>query len=196
MFPRSLKHVVLLTIAMMLAACDTTPTPTPVSPQPTSAADLTPIAVADTFSVNGEQAQAVNTVMRIINAYNAGRLEDLLPLLDPEIVWTDCDHRTARGVQSTGKDGVAAWLRERFADHDRFEVAQVWNANPDALTVVGVDFARRTGDTLRELGFTRGIKQSFSTTVVFTEGNERIAHFSNGPIGGSQELCKPVAAEQ
>jgi hypothetical protein len=88
---------------------------------------------------------------------------------------------------------VERWLNQRFADRDYLQVGRVYNENPETPTGgLGVEFSRRTSKTLRALGFPNGIKPQLSAKVRLTSvGVSRIAVFANGPVGGSQDSCRP-----
>lgn len=106
---------------------------------------------------------------------------------------SDCDYRTGRVVGATGLHEIARWLRERASDRDRLEVARIFNENPDPETggrVVGVQWERRSSDTLRALGFDGGIRPQVGAKVVFDQSGERLTKFANGPFGGPEELCR------
>ena len=131
----------------------------------------------------------------MIDAYNSGRLDQIQPLLEDGISWSDCDYKTVALVALVGKTQVVGYLRQRFADHDQFTVADVWNQNPDAdgAQTVAVDYSRRSSDTIRALGFPGGIRPTLATKVIFDSTGDRIRGFSNGPGGGSTEVCRPTA---
>jgi hypothetical protein len=104
---------------------------------------------------------------------------------------SDCDYRNVRAIELTGRRQISLWLVQRFEDHDQFVVARIFNDNPDQpLGVGGVEYRRRTSDSLRRLGFARGIGPRLTTKVVFTEAHE-ILRFANGPVGGPRKLCRP-----
>jgi hypothetical protein len=94
---------------------------------------------------------------------------------------------------TTGRRGVAAWLRQRFADDDYLGIARVWNGNAASpVGVLAVDWKIRESATLRRLGFSRGIVPQLSAKVVFTRGfPPRIKAFANGPVGGDPSACRP-----
>jgi len=144
------------------------------------------------------QAQNVATVIELIRAYNAGDLEGVLALLDDKVGWSDCDYQTISVVSLVGKTKVGAWLQMRFADHDLLEVdtiemASMENQDPTSEDVVGVVFLYRTSDTLKSLGFPKGIKPQLTSKVVFTATHDHVQRFANGPYGGSPEFCRPAA---
>jgi hypothetical protein len=183
--------LLLLVAAVLLVGGCTTPTAprpgaSPVTPAPTTPATTTEQAPG-VFSVSAAQAQEVAVVVPFLRASNAGRLRQALALLaaDPNV--SDCDYRAAEGVQFKGRAAVAGWLRQRSADHDRLQLARIFDQNPDQpVGVVGVEYQRRTSDTLRALGFRTGITPQ-TTKVVFT-ADHRIQWFVSGGSSGS---CRP-----
>ena len=85
------------------------------------------------------------------------------------------------------------WVGARIADHDRFYAESIENTNPDpSSAAIGVRFARRSNDTLRQLGYEAGIAPRLDAKVAFDGSGEslRIATFANGPGGGPAELCR------
>lgn len=148
---------------------------------------------ASTFALNARQAEEVSVVVRFIDAFNQRRLRTALALLTPSVEVSDCDYGRVRSTAARGRRHVRIWLRQRFRDRDHVEVARIWNANPEQPSgVVGVDWARRTSNTLRSLGFPAGIKPQLGAKVTFmTTKPVRILRFANGPVGGSPESCRP-----
>lgn len=144
------------------------------------------------------QAQNVTTLTELIRAYNAGHLDDVLALLDEKVVWSDCDYQNIKVVNLVGKGKVAEWLKERFVDHDFLEIGTIQTAtmeiqdrDPVTKDAVGVDYQYRTSDTLKNLGFPKGIKPQLASKVIFTATHDHVLRFANGPYGGSVEACRP-----
>jgi hypothetical protein len=144
-----------------------------------------------TYSLSARQARGVATVVNFLDAYNSQRHREALALLSRNVGVSDCDYRQERSVEFTGKAEVAAWLRSRFADRDRFVVRRIVNENPEQPTgVLAVEYARRTSKSLVALGFRRGIEPQLATKVGFTSGEPpRISTFANGAVGGKWESC-------
>lgn len=170
---------------------------TPVSTIPSISAS--PIAILspsqaendNTFRVNGQQAQQVAVLVNLIQAYNAGQMDNVMAFIADDAGWSDCDYQAGKAVEFRGKDKVAAWLQQRRDDHDQLEIGSIQNDNPSANQVVGLTFAHRGSDTLRQRGFTNGIEPQLSAKVIFTTTPIRIIQFANGPIGGSPDVCQP-----
>jgi hypothetical protein len=146
-----------------------------------------------TFTLTGRQAAEVSVVSGFLGAFNRRQLQRSLAYLSVDPTVSDCDYRQVRAVQVSGTRSVERWLKQRFADRDYLQVGRVYNENPEMPTgVLGVEFSRRTSKTLRALGFPNGIKPQLSAKVRITRGGiPRIAVFANGPVGGSQESCRP-----
>jgi hypothetical protein len=137
----------------------------------------------------------VATLVAFLDAYNAGRVEDAVSLFSPDGGISDCDYRAVRVITTTGPETTRQWLRDRAADHDRLVLESIRNENPDPVSgshVVGVAFSLRTSDTLRSLGFASGIAPQLTAKVVFTETDDHIRAFANGPFGGPADLCRPT----
>lgn len=141
-----------------------------------------------TFGLDGRQAAEVTVIMRFIQVYNEGRLDEALSLLDDDIGWSDCDYKSGTTAKFRGKAQVAEWLRQRIADHDQLTVSEVFNGNPDPTTganLVGVVFGRRASDSLKQLGFPDGIDPELTAKVVFTPSEPiLIAWFAAGSTEG------------
>jgi len=58
--------------------------------------------------------------------------------------------------------------------------------------VVGVEYARRTNNTLRALGFPKGIVPKLASKVGFTTQPLRIRGFANGSYSGDPNFCRPA----
>jgi hypothetical protein len=147
-----------------------------------------------TFSLTRYQAEEVSALVRFLDAFNTRRLQDALATLHPSARIGDCDYRSVSAVNVQGRREIARWLRQRFADHDRLIASRIAAENPGQPEgVVLVEYARRTSDTLRALGFPNGIEPRAATKVVFTQAQPpRILAFGNGPGAGPPEpLCRP-----
>jgi hypothetical protein len=177
----------LAAMAWLLSAC----TPGSASTRP-AGASASPGQAPAVFTLSAIRARQVSTVVRMIDAYNLGRIDEVLSLLDDSVVWTDCDYKAIALVALGGKTQVAPYLKLRFADHDQYEIESVWNQNPgaDGALTVGLDYSRRASDSLRALGFSNGIRPSLASKVVFDSTGSRITRFANGPYGGSAETCR------
>jgi hypothetical protein len=132
--------------------------------------------------------------VQFIAAFNGRRLGPALDLLSPRVSVSDCDYKDVRAVSFNGRHEVARWLRRRFADRDRLTPSRIFNENPSQpVGVVGVEYGRRTSNTLRGLGFAKGIVPKLATKVIFTAQPVRIRVFANGPVGGDPNSCRPTA---
>jgi len=86
---------------------------------------------------------------------------------------SDCDYRRRTTKVYSHRAGVVRWLKQRFADHDRLTLGRLLNENPAQLIgVVGVEYTRRTSDTLRKLGYPKGIVPQATMKLPF--------HFERG----------------
>jgi len=160
-----------------------------------------------TFTVSRLQAEEIAAVVGFIRAYNRANLKAALTYLEDKrgahgqetTAATDCDYRRQTEKIYVFRSGFARWLRQRFADHDRLLLSQILDQNPAQLVgVVGVRFARRKSDTLRKLGFPRGIvpKITMKLPLHFHRGRVKFPFFalaSRAPAGPNPD-CKLVAA--
>ena len=149
-----------------------------------------------TFSLNGDQAGQVAAVVNLVEAYNGGRIEEALDLLDDRVNVSDCDYRKVRVVTFSGRSETESWLNHGVADHDKLQLQLILNLNPgEPVGVVGVVWALRSSDSLRSLGFAKGIRPQLGAKVVFDRTTNQITRFANGPYGGDQRSCRLTAAE-
>lgn len=174
------------TVGLMLAC-----TGSRVSPPAPARVDLDSPA---TFSLNGAQAGQVAAVVNLVRAYNGGRIDEALALLDEQVGISDCDYRKVRVVTFSGRSEAEGWLSQRVADHDRLQLQSIWNLNPGDAAV-GVVWALRSSDSLKSRGFPKGILPQLDAKVVFDPTTNQITRFANGPYGGDQRSCRPTVAE-
>jgi hypothetical protein len=178
----------MVALASLLIACNGHVEP--VRPSPSAVRAGGPAV----FSVNGQQALEVVTVARFVKAFNAGRIDDAMALWADDVGGSDCDYRRATALSFSGRQQTQDWLHARAADHDRLDIREVYNLNPDQpVGVAGVGWARRSSDTLRALRLGDGIVPQLGAKVVF-DLSGRIRSFANGPDGGSANFCRPAAS--
>ena len=163
------------------------PTPTPSSvPANSSFPTTAPITTAApkststlTFAVGADQARYVATVVAFVDAFNAGAVDAALALLADNVVGSDCDYGRQTLITFQSKRDAEPWLRGRAAEHDRIEIAEIVNENPEPSTgshVVAVGWASRRTDLLPT-----AIVPRYAAKVVFTPDGRRIIAFANGP---------------
>lgn len=155
-----------------------------------------PAATADPYGwIDAGAARRVATVVKVIDAYNAGDLPGLQALLAPEVAaWADCagDKFVAINAPSlrfpVPKAETAPYFRERFADHDHLEIGQITTVSLSGNgNGVGIKFSRRSNDSLRALGFPDGILGPQTNKTVF-DTNGLVVAFANA--SGPQD-CHP-----
>jgi hypothetical protein len=129
-------------------------------------AAATPVQAPETtFSVSRVQAEEVASVVGFVRAYNRRDLAAAIGYFtttrqqgQTSVTATDCNYRRQKTEIYLFRKGLIQWLKRRFADHDRLTIGRIYDENPAQLTgVVAVEYARRTSDTLRKLGFANGI---------------------------------------
>jgi hypothetical protein len=138
------------------------------SPRPTSTL---------TFVVGPDQARFVATVVRFVDAFNAEDVAGAAALLTDDIIGGDCDYGRREYIPFRGKEEAATWLRGRAADHERLQISEIVNANPDPTTgsrVVAVSWLSRTSAVL-----TPPIGPHGAAKVVFSQDGSAIRVFAN-----------------
>lgn len=151
---------------LFLLACQPAATsltaPTRATPSPI------PVRTAATPAptMSAERARAMAEAY--LAAYNAGDLDAALALLAEDVTIADCDYASGTRVSLSGKAEVVRWLRQRFADHDRFEVQRM-SVNPQDFTT-GILYRQRTTDSLRAQGIEADT--SLTGTVILFRGAE------------------------
>jgi hypothetical protein len=169
---------------MVLAMGCNTPATTPsASPFPTISAAVraaqTPTSTL-TFALGADQARFVATVMRFIDAFNAEDVAAAAALLTDDVGGSDCDYGRHEYIQFRGKTEATAWLRGRAADHDRLQISDITNSNPDPVTgsrVVAVSWLGRTSAVLA-----RPVLPRVAAKVVFSQDGSAIRAFGNGAV--------------
>ncbi len=172
---------------------------TPTVPAPVATRALPPgTPTPGGATLSARQAQEVAALTAFLAAYNAGDLDATLAAIAEPWGWSDCDYARGAVVTGQGRDAFAAWLRQRFADHDQLTIGQVVLGGQDGL-VMGVSFARRTSDTLRGQGLPDGIAPQLGAKIIFDytdpaipDPRGQMMRFANGPFGGSPESCEPA----
>lgn len=177
----------LLCAVVISTSCTATTVPT-ASPSPSpivTPAQTSPSAPAPTstltFQVGASQARFVATVVAFFDALNAGMEAAARSFVTDEVVGGDCDSaRDPSSRRSFGnKREFTEWLRDRIRDHDRWEIGEIVNEDPDPATgsrVVAVGSTRRTSDALRAAGRPDGIHPGGGAKIVFSpDGHQIIA---------------------
>jgi hypothetical protein len=192
-------------IALGTALSDAQPRPSlaPVAPTTTlqstsqpSTAGRAPTVQDGTYRLPLGQAHLVARVEAFFAAYNAGKLADVMAFLDEAPHLSDCNYRTGEVVFVDGRAAIETYLRERFAEHDKWEV-RLFNENAQNDQLVGVEPVQRQNRTLRALGVPGAVKRDFalSFVIVFAPDHEHISDVVFGTMGASpgvvERLCEP-----
>jgi hypothetical protein len=101
----------------------------------------------------------------------------------------DCDFSRGRTVAYYRRAGVARWLRERTADHDRLTIRSIrlLGTQPAGAAIA---YTRRSSDTLKALGLADGIQPPNETKLGLTTlGPVRFTFFTNA--AGNGRPCAP-----
>jgi hypothetical protein len=165
---------------VLIAACTPNAAPSAV-PSATAAAAVNPSprpAPTLIFSIGRDQARFVATVVRFVDAFNAEDIATASALLTDDVVGGDCDFARRELLMFRGRAEATAWLRGRAADHDRLQIADISNSNPDPATgsrVVAVSWLSRSSAVLRP-----PIRPHTAAKVVFSDDGSAIRAFANG----------------
>ncbi len=133
-------------------ATTSTRTPFPLSTLPTSPIPATLAALPPGPSI--EHSRII--LQSFIAAYNNHDVLGVLVLFsDARFGYGDCDYTRAENVGFSQKDDLAAWLQNRFSEHDHFEVVEMeiatsygYPPNDPRVTSIVI---RRTNDELQAL---------------------------------------------
>lgn len=178
------RRVAAVLLAGVLAACGSQ-----TSPESGTTTSSRPVV---TSTAGPLDLPRIRLVEGFITAVNAGQVARAMNMMGESPVVSDCDYRHHRVVSYTSRVQVRSWINQQIADHNRFVLAAMENANPDPRSSgLAITFATRTSDSLRDLGFARGIHPRTGAKARFEAGpqGERIEAFANGPIGGDPAEC-------
>jgi len=164
-----------------------TPVPTGTLVAPSS---LLPLGV---YHVTPAEATEIGLAAQFYAAYNAGQLTTVMAILSTEPHLWDCNYVTRAEVRLSGRSVIEAYLKARFAEHDRWTV-EFYQEDPAASREVVVLALRRSNDTLRRLGAPGGAKTSFPEDFYLTFNPDR-AHLDaiawNTMPASVGTLCSP-----
>jgi hypothetical protein len=150
-------------------------------------------AAADFWIAGSNLLRNVATAAAFVNSFNLGLEAETLALIDDRIgSIADCDYRAGVVRVYNGKQGVAAWLRERLADHDQITIGTVSNHGGHWNTV-GVDWGHRSSDTLRSLGLSAGINPGTVAKLQYSIEGTRLMTLMLSPYPGqynSDTICR------
>jgi hypothetical protein len=150
-------------------------------------------SAADFWIAGSHLVRNVATAAAFVDSFNLGLEAETLALIDDRISSVaDCDYRMGKVRVYEGKQGVAAWLRERLADHDQITIGTVYNHGGNYNTV-GVDWGHRSSDTLRSLGLAAGINPGTGAKLQYSIEGTRLTTFFLSPYPGqygSDTLCR------
>jgi hypothetical protein len=141
------------------------------------------------------EASQLAQVSRFYVAYNAGRLATVMALLLARPILFDCDYATHTIVTLDGRGAIEAYLRSRFAEHDRWTVEFYQDYSTDERQVVVMPL-QRANDTLLRLGAPGGVKRSFPVllSLYFDLDRTHLDAISWRSVMGPQtvtQLCSP-----
>jgi hypothetical protein len=115
----------------------------------------------------------MDTVRAFIDAYDAGRYDDAIALIDERFLFGgDCDYATAKLYRLDDRGSVTYWLRSRIADHDRIDIVRFVDLQ-DGESTIGVDISR-SSDTIRDRGYASPVRPRVPLFVRFSLDGRRI----------------------
>lgn len=136
------------------------------SPTATELIESTPVPLG-VYHVTPEEAAHLGAAKAFYDAYNAGSLDPALALLSASGRILDCAYASRTQATYSGRDGLTAYLRARFADHDYWKV-EFYQEVPENINTVVIFPLERRNDTLRRLGAPDGVKTSFPLRFALT----------------------------
>jgi hypothetical protein len=141
----------LLALCLLLAACSSSVVPPPQSEVSSTRVPRTPAPTP----FNEGAVHYVDTVRAFVAAYNAGRYDEAIALIDERILFSgDCDYDGRKIYLISDHESATYWLRARIADHDRIDIVRFVDV-PDGESTVGVEIVR-TSDTIRSGAYPGG----------------------------------------
>ena len=179
--------------ARAIPESSTTRAPT-FTPVPSTAPPATlPSEIDETsaaFSITWEQTALVVVARQLIDAYNAGDVEQVLGLFTDDVGWADCDYEAGENVVLDEREELEAWLAERISNNDQLEVARMWNENSTSNSVLAIDWTRRTSDDLRALGYHEGIEPDQGAVMSFSREDGQVLIGGFGTVGAPCEVSE------
>jgi hypothetical protein len=151
---------------------------------------------ADFWIAGPRWVRNVATAAAFVDAFNRGVESAALALIDDSIAgMTDCDYRAGVVRSYKGKQGITNWLRERQADHDQIAIGTLYN-HGGSSNVIGANWAHRSSDTLRSMGFGGGINPGTGAKLQYSADGSRLMTLMFSPEPGqymSDTICCPHA---
>jgi hypothetical protein len=185
------RPVLAVVLAVLCAGCVTQTSQSAATPSASSPVPAAPST--DPYGwIDAAAARRVAAVVKLIDAYNSADMAGLQGLLAPVVAaWADCAGDKFVAISATlrpvAKAETIAYFQARFADHDRLEVGRITTAPANGGEGVGIQFARRSNDSLRALGFPDGIVGPQTNKTVF-DASGLVVAFANA--SGPQD-CHP-----
>ncbi|HZU13744.1 MAG TPA: hypothetical protein VFB58_12965 [Chloroflexota bacterium] len=161
------------------------------------------------FTVSSDLVRACAVLRTYVSAYNQGDLQTALSVLDPsgysfdcDFVWNQVDKIWREKSGGPARMTAARWLRDRFAEHDRFRVTiMVGGVMDDSLSPLVFGFTGvRSNDVLAARGEppydlmgSKGVLNDRETRILgMTLGDSTNCARYRYPAGASAERTRAV----
>ena len=116
-----------------------------------------------------------DTFRAFVSAYNAGKYDDALALVDERFMFgVDCDYDARKFWYITDHESAAYWLRTRLDDHDRIDIVRFVEATTGGENAMGVEIIRAS-DTILHGGYGgTNVRPRVPMVVRFSLDGERV----------------------
>jgi hypothetical protein len=139
----------LLALCVLVAACSSSVVPPLTVPPSPVRTTLTPAP----RPFNEAAIHYADTFRAFVAAYDAGRYDDALALIDDRFLFgVDCDYEARKFWYITDHDSATYWLRIRLGDHDRIDIVRFVEVPTGVDSAIGVEVVR-SSDTIRQRGY-------------------------------------------
>lgn len=152
-------------------------------------------------TLDAAEAQAVAAVVGWLDVYNRADPAVLDAFADRRVGYYDCDYSRGTVVavatpsMAEPRQALLTWFRARFAEHDQFQLRSMTVlANANGVTL-GLDFARRTSDTILAGGFLQGITPPERAKLVVRRdaGEASVARITAATLASPGQCASPRA---
>lgn len=127
------------------------------------------------------------TVLRFLDAYNAGNVVSAMRELDANPGVSACDYPAAGVIDIHGRSAVQRWLQDQARNDSRLSWSSIGTSNPSDPSL-GVNVTKIQSRWLSAHGRPNGVRPPLGAKVQFA-ADGRISVFAMGPVGGAASMC-------